>query len=91
MGLANFVEGFVPLQTSDILVFYTDGIVESRNCNGNEYGTKRLISQIQAWEKNSDGKDLQQLIEIVRQDLTDFRKDSPFDQDDTTIIAVRIL
>jgi sigma-B regulation protein RsbU (phosphoserine phosphatase) len=74
----------VELQPGDTLLFYTDGITEERDMEGNEYGHERL--QNVAVEQ----KDLapEALVRACRQDVATFAAKSVF-SDDFTLLALR--
>jgi sigma-B regulation protein RsbU (phosphoserine phosphatase) len=72
------------LRPSETLVLYTDGLVESRNERGEEYGTAKLIRVL---EKNRT-RDPGSLLESVLQDLHRFR-DGRRPEDDLSLLAVR--
>src|SRR6185503_10236712 len=45
---SQYEETALELQPGDTLVFYSDGVVEMRNDNGDEFGLKRLADTVQA-------------------------------------------
>jgi len=47
----------IPLQPGDVFVLYTDGLVESRNPQGEEYGYDRLLEALRA-HRHEDAPDL---------------------------------
>lgn len=76
----------VSFSEKDIFVFYSDGIVEAKNPNGDMYGSERL------WSTISDNKELsaRALTEKCLEDLKNFASKTGFD-DDVTLIIVKIV
>ncbi|HTY59705.1 MAG TPA: SpoIIE family protein phosphatase [Bacteroidota bacterium] len=75
---------YVELEKDDFLLFYTDGLTETRNPADEEYGTERLKKLVKS------GKDVPpgQLIDMIVRDLSAFRETSPR-QDDLTIMIIK--
>ena len=74
------------LQPGDILLLYTDGVVEANNAAGELYGEERLLQVLNAQEYSS----MDQLLKEVRADVDRFVGEA--DQfDDLTMVAVRYL
>ena len=44
----RYFEGFAGLEEGDLVVFYTDGIVESSNAHDQHYGRDRLVTTLGA-------------------------------------------
>jgi phosphoserine phosphatase RsbU/P len=80
---ADYEQEEIALRPGDILLAYTDGIVESVNEYGEEFGEQRLISLVQQ-NKNLTGKELQEAI--VRQ-VSSWSFEKERDDDMTLIIA----
>ena len=72
------------LARNDLIVFYTDGITESRNRSDEEYSEARL-SALVARESHRSPEDL---IKTSMEDLQLFRDGAP-KTDDITIMALR--
>jgi len=69
-------------QKGDIMVLYTDGIVEAKNETGEDYGYERLKEIVQANVKDSPTE----LQEKIITDLTQFCGNQPLDDDYTSLI-----
>jgi serine phosphatase RsbU (regulator of sigma subunit)/predicted enzyme related to lactoylglutathione lyase len=70
----------------DALALYTDGITESFNADGEEFGEERLIEALRRQRETSPQALLQSIVDDVRQ----FSKFSPHEQhDDITLIVAR--
>ena len=82
---SKYEETELPLQTGDILVFYSDGVVEMRNDGGEEFGLKRLAETVRSNHEKS-AKDIVKSISAV---LADFiGRVRP--QDDRTMIVIKM-
>jgi sigma-B regulation protein RsbU (phosphoserine phosphatase) len=46
MSSSPYVSGCVELKTGDVLLVYSDGITESENCLGDQFGESRLETQL---------------------------------------------
>jgi serine phosphatase RsbU (regulator of sigma subunit)/putative methionine-R-sulfoxide reductase with GAF domain len=75
----------VALAPGDLLVFYTDGIVEAKDYNQQLFGFERLEALISAHGDLPPA----QLIDLLLQRLADFMGAMP-QHDDMTIVAMRI-
>jgi serine phosphatase RsbU (regulator of sigma subunit) len=75
-----------PLLPRDVLVFYTDGLVEARNAQGQEYGEARLERAVaRAGQKGS----VREIRDAVLGDLANFKGDSE-QADDITLVVARL-
>ncbi|MGC8465124.1 MAG: SpoIIE family protein phosphatase [Acidimicrobiales bacterium] len=73
------------IHPGDLLVFITDGILEARLPNGEEYGMKRVVELAQSVD---DGQEPESVIESI---MSSIHGDctTPL-RDDATVVAVRI-
>ncbi len=87
LASASYERGFVIMKPGDMLVFYTDGIVEALGkgdgADREEYGLRRLIQVASAQR----GKPAQEVVEGVFQDVERFSEGEPA-QDDRTVMVV---
>jgi phosphoserine phosphatase RsbU/P len=74
----------VPVGAGDRLIFYTDGITEARNAEGDEYGEERLMAG--AADRRTSG--VEEIKEALLSDVNAFTG-GKFD-DDATLIVVAI-
>jgi phosphoserine phosphatase RsbU/P len=74
----------VELERDDCLIFYTDGITEALDVQGDEFGLERLVQSVQASAKDGAPAIVNRLTEDVR----NFAGSQP-QNDDITLIAVR--
>ncbi len=52
---ASYVSGSFELRAGDVLMFYSDGIIESRNSGEEEFGYERLEKQLRRAQNDSAG------------------------------------
>ena len=76
----------IQLKQGDVCVFYTDGITESRDSRGNEYGYERLVTTAVA-AKNLDAVNIK---EAILQDVRRFTGDTSYG-DDMTLVVLKWL
>ena len=80
----TLVEERISLQPGDVFVLYTDGIIESRNTEGEEYGYDRLLDTLQL-NRHEDAADLH---EAILADLHAFLGHTTYD-DDMTLMVIK--
>lgn len=82
---STYEERMLELETGDLIVFYTDGIVERRDSSGEELGLKRLAQVVREHrEKNPEG-----IIESIEHELERYSSKSPA-HDDQTIFVMKM-
>ena len=74
----------VPLERDDCLVLYTDGVTETLNADGDEFGLERMMQSVRA----SATKGAQTIVKRIIDDVRDFTGSVP-QNDDITLIAIR--
>src|SRR5216117_1998912 len=74
----------VPLERDDCLVLYTDGVTETLNSEGDEFGVDRMMQSVRA--SASDGA--QAIVKRIIEDVREFTGSVP-QNDDITLIAIR--
>src|SRR5437660_5158180 len=74
----------VPLERNDCLVLYTDGVTETLNTEGDEFGLDRMMESVRA--SANDGA--QAIVKKIIRDVRDFTGSVP-QNDDITVIAIR--
>ncbi len=77
-------EAQVKLQPGDVLVLYTDGIIEARSMAGEFYGVERLHGVLER-----TGGTARQVLEAVLGDLDKFVEDAP-QADDQTVVCLAV-
>jgi sigma-B regulation protein RsbU (phosphoserine phosphatase) len=78
------VDFAVPLERDDCLVLYTDGVTETLNAEGDEFGLDRMMQSVRA--SANDGA--QGIVRKIIEDVRDFTGSIP-QNDDITLIAIR--
>jgi len=74
----------IPLQPGDVFVLYTDGIIESRNSEGEEYGYERLLNALQSYRY----EDATGIHAALLNDLNSFLGQEIYD-DDMTLVVIK--
>ncbi len=82
---ANFVAHSVRCAPGDMLVLYTDGVTESENNSGSQYGEERLL----AFAEGACSLGPQAFIEELRTDVSTWA-DGAEQSDDITILALEL-
>src|SRR6266403_161682 len=78
------VDFAVPLERNDCLVLYTDGVTETLDSEGDEYGVDRMMQSVRA--SANDGA--QAIVKRIIEDVREFTGSVP-QNDDITVIAIR--
>jgi serine phosphatase RsbU (regulator of sigma subunit) len=79
-------ERILQLKPNDVCLLYTDGIVEARNSEGEEYGYERLLQTAQQCKHLSAEKTKEEVLSSVRT----FLGTNPYN-DDVTLVVVKWL
>jgi phosphoserine phosphatase RsbU/P len=74
----------IPLERDDCLVLYTDGVTETLNLDGDEFGLERMMQSVRASATNG----AQAIVRKIIEDVRDFTGSVP-QNDDITLIAIR--
>jgi serine phosphatase RsbU (regulator of sigma subunit) len=84
-SIAEFTfEAQIPLETSEVVVLYTDGITEAENFQGTHYGLERLCTVLQKnWQQSA--QDIRQAV------IQDLRSHIGIEQvyDDITLVVLK--
>jgi serine phosphatase RsbU (regulator of sigma subunit) len=78
----SLVEETIRLQPGDVFVLYTDGVVESRSREGQEYGYERLLSAL----RENRHEDAPELHRSLLHDLDEFLEHTEYDDDMTLVV-----
>ncbi|BBH52577.1 SpoIIE family protein phosphatase [Fluviispira sanaruensis] len=82
----RFEKKEIPLEKDDFVFFYTDGLIENKNDQDDEYGKRRLRKFI---DKNNS-ENCAAFIEHLLQDALEFYGSGKPLEDDITIVVTRI-
>ncbi|MGB9473812.1 MAG: GAF domain-containing SpoIIE family protein phosphatase [Candidatus Udaeobacter sp.] len=74
----------VSLERDDCLLLYTDGVTETLNAEGDEFGVDRMMQSVRASASNG----AQTIVRKIIEDVRDFAGSVP-QNDDITLIAIR--
>lgn len=80
----NIAESVIYLEGGDLIVLFTDGVVEATNARGHFYGDKRLHGTIKRYSKMSADK----IIKAITNDLQEFGEGAD-QHDDMTVIVIK--
>ena len=80
----RYYEYYLPIDAGQVLVLYTDGIVEATNAAGDEYGRDRLAAKVRAGRDLSAGE----LIKFIHADMMEWT-DGRGAGDDVTFVIVK--
>lgn len=75
-----------PMVAGDLLVFYTDGLVEARNARDDEYGDERLKRAV---ARAASSRTAREIRDAILGDLSNFKGDQE-QVDDMTLVVVRL-
>jgi sigma-B regulation protein RsbU (phosphoserine phosphatase) len=80
---SKYQEKVLDLEEGDIVVFYTDGIVESRSLSGEEFGLKRLAGVVNRNRSHSPSE----IVGAIRQAVAEYSEHEAADDDQTIMIV----
>ena len=81
---ARFEQGVERLERGDVMVLYSDGVVEAANSNGEEFGEHRLIAAVESNLHAEPSEIRDRILRAVREFTGSDRLD-----DDQTLLAIR--
>jgi len=79
-----YEEGYVRLRPGDLVIAYTDGVVEAANPRGEEWGVEGLFEAA----KSSRGRTARAVVDAIFERLDNFSRGSL--ADDATVVALRV-
>lgn len=82
---ATIEEMAVPIELGDVFLFYTDGISEAMNKNGDEFGENRLQTIV---SENAAGS-AQEILEMITAEVSTFSDDAK-QHDDITMVVIKV-
>lgn len=81
---STYEEGKIVLRAGDLIVAYTDGIVEAFNAVGEDWGVQGLLNAV----AKCDGRTPDEIVDAIFASLDDFSHDCQ--TDDATILVARV-
>ena len=81
---ARFEQGVERLEHGDLLVLYSDGVVEAANASGEEFGEHRLIAAVESGVQGEPSEIRDRVLRAVREFTG-----SDVLEDDQTLLAIR--
>lgn len=82
----KYKSNIVELQYGDLILFYTDGVINSRDSGGTHYGIKKLKSNIQRLTDLS----AKEVVTSILQDIMTY-EDESHQSDDISLMALKFL
>ena len=74
------------LQTGDVLLLFTDGVIEARGPDKSDFGTERMIEII----RDTCTRSAKDIVDAIYRAARDFADDQP-QKDDITVLLVKVL
>ena len=82
---STYEQGIVQLDQGDLVVAYTDGVVEAMNPRGEEWGVEGLLDAAES----ASGRNAQAVVEAIFRALDEFCRGSL--TDDATVVVLRVV
>ncbi len=83
---ARYYEYYLPIESGQTLVLYTDGVTEAVSLDGEEYGRERLESIV----RKGRGKSARDLIDFIYTDMLEWTGGLGADDDVTCVIIIAL-
>jgi phosphoserine phosphatase RsbU/P len=85
---SNYEEGVAQLDPSDVVITYTDGVIEAENQSGEEWGVQGLLNAAAVRARQGD-ENAEQLVRSIFNSMDDFTQGCQMD--DATLAVLRVL
>jgi sigma-B regulation protein RsbU (phosphoserine phosphatase) len=85
---SSYEEGVVQLDPSDVVITYTDGVIEAENQSGEEWGVQGLLNAAAVRARQGD-ENAEQLVRSIFNSMDDFTQGCQ--TDDATLAVLRVL
>jgi sigma-B regulation protein RsbU (phosphoserine phosphatase) len=85
---SSYEEGAVQLDPGDVVITYTDGVIEAANQSGEEWGVQRLLKATGAWARLGT-ENAEHLVQSIFNCMDDFCRGCQ--TDDATLAVLRVL
>lgn len=80
---AKFVANTQPFEPGDILICYTDGLIEAQNGNGDQFGDKRVRQTVQ----RGSNRNVEEICEMLIGEVSRFVGSASLEDDQTLVVA----
>jgi phosphoserine phosphatase RsbU/P len=84
---SSYEEGAVQLDPGDVVITYTDGVVEAANQSGEEWGVQRLLKATAAWARLGT-ENAEHLVRSIFSSMDNFSRGCQ--TDDATLAVLRV-
>src|SRR3984893_4896346 len=85
---SSYEEGVVQLDPSDVVITYTDGVIEAENQSGEEWGVQGLLNAADVRARQAD-ENAEHLVRSIFNSMDDFTQGCQMD--DATLAVLRVL
>jgi serine phosphatase RsbU (regulator of sigma subunit) len=80
---AKFEANTQPFEPGDLLICYTDGLIEAANPNGDQFGDKRVRQTVQ----KNQGRNVEEICEALLGEVARFVVTDVLEDDQTLVVA----
>ena len=85
---SSYEEGVAQLDPGDVVITYTDGVIEAANQSGDEWGVQGLLKATADWARQGSGN-AEHLVRSIFNSMDDFTQGCQMD--DATLAVLRVL
>jgi sigma-B regulation protein RsbU (phosphoserine phosphatase) len=85
---SNYQESVLQLNPGDVVITYTDGVIEALNPSGEEWGVQGLLNAAAAWEPHCP-EGAEGLVQFLFNSMDDFSRGCQ--TDDATLAVLRVV
>jgi sigma-B regulation protein RsbU (phosphoserine phosphatase) len=85
---SSYEEGVVQLDPGDLVLTYTDGVIEVENQSDEEWGVQGLLNATAAWARQGN-ENAEHLVRSIFNSMDDFSRECQMD--DATLAVLRVL
>lgn len=87
---STYREDHLALQSGDLVIAYTDGVVEATNPDGEEWGVQGLLQAAITWRsRHNQDEDSESLVQFLFNSMDDFSEGHQ--TDDATLAVLRVV
>ena len=85
---SSYEEGVAQLDTGDVVITYTDGVIEAANQSGEEWAVQGLLKATAGWARQGT-RNAEHLVRSIFNSMDDFSRG--YQTDDATLAVLRVL